>query len=283
MPPRLQIHDAQVSDYFTDCTEDSAKQLASLINACPPDSLDTIFNPIFQQLYLHSFNQIKPIDSLLHFLTSVANHIDSSVYDGGAEGRYGSTFRRASSGPETLAERLSQSLYETQWDFVSRVVTPDEEYDRKLSLEYYKSAAIYGTFLARAFVVRPDLFRDRLWREVEDVFVKGLFTEDSEPGIYVVIATLLLGAGKDIRAYLDDGHVGKGKSWVWYDDKRFRDEDTWGWTDIAAALEGMHIPDTLPGYVTNSFRLAKDVIRRGQDNEVNWDSNTLAHEGFPWV
>ncbi|KAF8635565.1 hypothetical protein AX15_000215 [Amanita polypyramis BW_CC] len=284
-PPSLQIYDAQVANCFASRDAGSARQLASLVNSCTTESLETVVQPVLDHLYLLSSSKIAEIDALLQYLSLVASNIESGLQGGTKSASYRSTDLRPSSGPGILAERLSHSLHEKLWEHTSRDVTPQPDNDKNLEIEYYQHAAVYGTILARGFATQPSLFRGPLWREVEDVFVKALFSEEPEPGVYVVVAALLLGAGPEIKAYLTtEGHVGQGKDWLWYDDVRTRKGETWGWSDIIAALEvqpGM-IGERLPDYVKSSFGLAKDIMGGGQIAEASWDSSILAQRVFPW-
>ena len=283
--PSLQIYDAQVANCFASRDANSARQLASLINACTLDSLETVVRPILDHFYLLSSSKIEDIDALLQYLTLAASNIEPTLQGATKSTSYRSTDLRPSTGPAILAEWLSHSLYEKLWDHTSRAVTPNSDDDKNIGIEHYQDAAVYGTILARGFATQQALFREPLWREVEDVFVKAFFTEEPEPDIYVVVTALLLGAGPEIKTYLTmEGHIGQGKDWLWYDDVRTRKEETWGWPDVVAALAAQPgiLEQRLPDYVKNSFGLAKETLGDGQIAGASWDSSILAQRAFPW-
>lgn len=295
-PPSLSLSTSDVSKYFAQLDADAAASLATLINGYSADTLDPILNTIIQQFLLASSAQPTQIDRLLSFLSLVASHIDSTLSHPGLEKldpdtRYKSTHLRPSTGPGILSERLSHNLHEAIWGHISRAYTPDPDTDRELPQRYYTDVAVNAAVLARAFATQPDIFRGTLWREVQDVFIKGLFSgPEPEPGVFIALSALILGAGQEVRQYLQIGdHVGRGKGWIWYDDKLKEDTQnaTWRWEDIVTALRTVPDPEIavrLPSFVSETFARAKTHV--GDDGELrgaSWDSEKLAKDAFGWA
>lgn len=288
--PQLSLPNTQISELFLQCTPQSSKSLADLITSqANHDGLDRVVVPTIQQLLLSSTAQPTHIDDLVSFLASTANGIDLSVSHPGQSTdahhkSYKSTILRPSRGADIVSERLSHTLYERLWCHTSRAVTPDEDVDKDIPNTYYIDTSILATVLARAFSTQTT-FRVSLWREIEDVFVKGLFSgSDQEPGTFIALAAILLGAGAEIRAYLQDGNMGHGRNWVWYDD--MSDEQVWGWNDIVSSLQKEPEPgfaSRLPGFVKTSFELCKQHVGEGNGEMKSWDSLILAREAFGWI
>ena len=203
------------------------------------------------------------------------------------EDPYATTQLRPSKGSGLIAERLSHKLYRSLWPHTSRCRTPDDEYDLELPKQYYVNASHDGAILARAFATQP-VFRPHLWREVEDTFVKGLFSNpDPELGVFVVLSALLLGAGAEIREYLSqEGSRGKGGEWLWYNDERTDPDREWNWSDVVEALRGLPDPEIsqrIPDYVKGSFEKAQLHVGDGSGELKSWNSERLARECFWWA
>ena len=286
--PQLSLPNSEIARAFSDLTDNSAQSLASLISRqTSPTSLDAVLNSTIQQLLLSSQAQRAEIDNQVSFLFSVASHLPESVSHTGRTqaSTYKTTAQRPSNGPELLVERLSHSLYEKLWEYSSRAVTPDEQMDKELPGTYYAEASVYSTVLARAFAINSAA-RDRLWRNVEDIFVKGLYSgPDPEPGAFVGLSALLLGAGAEIRAYMETNeNFGEGKNWVWYNDAK--NSERWGWEDVVKALGDQsrsEILSRLPNSVNTTFNAAIQHIGNGDHVTASWDSGKLATDAFNWV
>lgn len=277
---------AQISTCFSQPNSQSAASLATLVNRQSNTAdLDPILNTIINQFILSSFAQRSQIDSIISFLSSAANQIELSVAHPGhsPEDRYATTQLRASKGPGIVSEHLSHTLYRALWGHTSRARTPDEELDREHPKKYYADASTHATILARAFAIQPG-FRDHLWREVEDIFVKGLFSgPEQEPGVFIALSAVLLGAGAEIREYMAQGVKGKGMAWLWYDDVRTGADREWDWPSIVEALGNEPEPEISPSYVRATFERAKKHVCDSQGEMRSWDSQRLANEAFVWV
>lgn len=280
----------QISTFFSQRNSQSAVSLGSLVNRQSNlDTLDPILNTIINEFVLSSFSQRSQIDSLVSFLSSLATQIELSVVHPGhsLEDRYATTLLRPSNGPGIVSEHLSHALYRALWGHTSRARTPDEELDREHPKKYYADASIHATILARAFATQPG-FRDQLWREVEDMFVKGLFSgPEQEPGVFIALSAVLLGGGAEIREYMSqEGVKGKGMAWLWYDDVRTGADREWDWRGIVGALSNEPEPEIssrLPDYVKATLERAKVHVGDGQGEMRSWDSERLANEAFVWV
>ncbi len=120
------------------------------------------------------------------------------------------------------------------------------------------------------------------------MFVKGLFSgPEQEPGVFIALSTVLLGAGAEIREYMSqEGVKGKGMAWLWYDDVRTGADREWDWQSIVEALSDDSEPEMssrLPDYVRATFERAKKHVGDGQGEMKSWDSERLANEAFVWV
>ncbi|RDB27347.1 hypothetical protein Hypma_004325 [Hypsizygus marmoreus] len=280
---------AQVSKLFRQRDVDAAAILASLINSQPTlETLEPVLDDTIKELLHYSFTQREQIDSLVTFLHAVATQIKPSVSHPGHPplDLCPTMDMRPSNGPTVLAECLSHDLYESLWDRTSRDITPDDEYDRTRPKSYYFDASVHATVLARAFAMYP-IFRERLWREAEDVLVKGLLSgTEQEPGVFTALTALLLGAGEEIREFLSqEGIKGMGLEWVWYNNTRMWGDVAWGWTDLMMALKdepGETMAARLPSYIRASFEKAKKHIGDGSGSFPSWGSERLAKEAFGW-
>jgi len=287
-----------IASYFSQPNGDSATRLAALINQelgsagfqQNTAALDTLLSSITGQLALSSLAHRETIDDYVTFVSFTALQINSAathpgtIVKEGDESLYKIAPLHPASGPGILGEQLSKALFDSIWSATSRAVTPDVETDRDQSKEYYYKSSVQATILARAFALAESM-RSSLWRDVEDVLVKGLFSGDEqEPGVFVALAAILLGAGKEIKDYMGEEEKGKGQRWLWYDDVRTEAEARWGWKDVVEALKGQPGPamvDRLPEYVKDSFELAKRHVFDG--SEESWDSERLAAEAFKWA
>ncbi|KAF8889826.1 hypothetical protein BD779DRAFT_1706686 [Infundibulicybe gibba] len=270
----LSLPDNDISHHLSQRSEDSASSLAALIATASPDTLDSILETLIDRFLLFCSSDRPQIDAQITFLASVAQP-DEPVYQ--------FTLLRACSGPGVIAERLSQKLYGLLWEHTSRAATPDIKWDKRHPKKYYATVALNATVLARAFATQ-EAFRSVLWREVEDVIIKGLFSgEQQEPGVFIALTALFLGAGAEIREYLASGVQGNWMGWLWWDDVRTEDK-RWGWEDIAEAV--WKVPDPkmdsrLPDFAKINISVAKHHL--AQDEMSSLDSETLAHKVFCWV
>jgi len=287
---QISLADSQISKFYSQRNSESATSLASLINRQPSsDKLGSVLDDTINHLFLSSFAQRPHIDVLVSFLSSVARQIEAAISHPGytVDKPYKTTVLRPSNGPGIIPEHLSHALYRAIWGHTSRAYTPDEESDKELPKGYYRDASVYATILARAFATQP-LFRSSLWREVGDAFVKGLFSgPEQEPGVFVVLTTLILGAGAEIREYiLQEERAGKGMAWLWYNDIRTAADEEWGWQDIVEALSKEPLTgmaSRLPGYVKASLERAQRHVSDGGSPLKSWDSEMLAKDAFAWV
>lgn len=286
--PQLSLPNIQISELFRQRTPQSSNSLADLITSQTNlDDLDRVVVPIIQQLLLSSAAQRTQIDELVSFLAFTANciHLSASHPGQPTNAHYKSTVLRPSRGVNIISERLSHTLHERLWCHISCAVTPDEDVDKDIPNTYYIDTSILATVLARAFSTQSTLHVS-LWREIEDILVKGLFSgSDQEPGTFITLAAVLLGAGAEIRAYLNDGNVGYGRNWVWYDNVR-SNEQVWGWSDIVSSLQKEPEPglaSRLPGFVRTSFEFCKQHVGEGNGEMKSWDSLILAREAFGWI
>ncbi|KAF9443139.1 hypothetical protein P691DRAFT_809411 [Macrolepiota fuliginosa MF-IS2] len=286
-----------VASLFANPNGDSATKLAALINKNlgsegfkqSTASLDALLSSITNQLNLSSFAHRETIDDYVNFVAFTSLQINNqathpgTILKEGEQPLYRVAPLHPASGPGILGQNLAKTMFDSLWDATSRAVTPDVDTDRDQPKEYYYKASIYATVLARAFAL-AESFRDSLWRDVEDVLVKGLFSGDEqEPGVFVALTAILLGAGKEIEAYLNGEDKGQGKNWLWYDDVRTESDSTWGWKDVVGALKsqpGPEMMDRLPEYVKDNIELAKKHVASG---EGSWDSKRLASEAFRWA
>lgn len=109
------------------------------------------------------------------------------------------TYVLEAAGGDLLIKHLTHQLWNELYGPTSRVYTPDVELDQRTGgRRYYRSALVHSALLARAFSLQPS-FRPRLWRTIEEVLVKGIFSgTQQEPGNFVVTAVLIYGAGNAI-------------------------------------------------------------------------------------
>lgn len=291
-------HHRDIASHFSQPNGDSATRLTALINQelgsegfkQSTASLDDLLSSITNQLALSSLAHRETIDDYVTFVSFAALQINSAATHPGTlvkegdEHLYKIAPLHPASGPDILGEHLSKALFDSMWGTTSRAVTPDEETDRDQSKEYYYKSSVQATILARAFALAESM-RGLLWRNIEDILVKGLFSGDEqEPGVFVVLAAIFLGAGKEIKDYMGDEKKGKGRDWLWYDDVTTEADARWGWKDVVEALKSQPGPamvDRLPGYVKGSFELAKKHVLEG--SEEDWDSEKLAAEAFKWA
>ncbi|KAF8889793.1 hypothetical protein BD779DRAFT_1469547 [Infundibulicybe gibba] len=284
----LSLPDNAISHHLSQRSEDSASSLAALIATASPDTLDSVLETLIDRFLLFCSSDRPRIDAQIAFLASVARQLPPSLTHPGEvaqpdEPVYRFTLLRACSGPGVIAERLSQKLYGLLWEHTSRAATPDVKLDRRHRKTYYATVALNATVLARAFATQ-EAFRPVLWREMEDVIIKGLFSgEQQEPGVFIALTALFLGAGAEIREYLASGVQGNGMGWLWWDDVRTEDK-RWGWEDIAEAV--WKVPDPkmdfrLPDFAKINISVAKHHL--AQDEMSSLDSETLARKVFCWV
>lgn len=287
-----------IASYFSQPNGDSANRLAALINQelgsedfkQNTTALDHLLSSIASQLALSSLAHRETIDDYVTFVSFAALQINSAathpgtIVKEGDEQLYRIAPLHPASGPDILGEHLSKALFDSIWKATSRAVTPDEENDREHSKEYYYKASVQATILARAFALAESM-RGPLWRDVEDILIKGLFSGDEqEPGVFVALAAIFLGAGKEIKDYMGEEKKGKGRDWLWYDDIKTKPDVAWGWKDVVEALKSQPGPamvDRLPEYVKGSFELAKKHVAGG--SEEDWESERLAAEAFNWA
>ena len=246
---------------------------------------------------LLAFNKPSDIDSLVEFYGSVAVKIDTSLEHPGnqidgqplrSETRPKHTYVLPAKGGDLLAEHLTCQLWDELWGPTSRVFTPNPEFDRKEGgRDYYRSAVIHSSLLARAFSLQPS-FRARLWRVVEEVLIKCLFSGTmQEPGNFVVTAALIYGAGNAIREWLST-HSGTGKDWYQWDDVRKQPDAVWGWSDIVAALENAdslvdpEFETAVPTQAMTLFKGLKDYVGDGKTELQDWSAEKLA-ASYAWA
>ncbi|EKM83261.1 hypothetical protein AGABI1DRAFT_111700 [Agaricus bisporus var. burnettii JB137-S8] len=290
---------ADVPTAFASLNNDSAGKLAALINKDigsdgfkqSTASLDALLSTISKQVILSSLGHRETIDDYITFTTFVALQINNeAVHTGtilgeGEKPPYKTAVVLPASGPAILGESLAKNLYDEMWSATSRAYTPLDQDDRNKSQEYYYTTSIHATILARAFAL-ADTFRDSLWRDVEDLLVKGLFSGDEqEPGIFIALTAILLGAGKEIKEYIGDEKKGSGKRWLWYDNVRTVPDERWGWKDVVEALKqqpGPLMAGRLPDFVKDDLELVKKHVGDGQVGE-SWDSEKLAKDAFNWA
>lgn len=296
-PPSIALHQ-DVASLFAAHTSDSATKLAALINqeigseGYKPGtaSLDALLSSIMNQLLLSSLGHRETIDDYVTFVSFAALQINNeathpgTILKEGDERPYKVAPLHPASGPGIFGEHLSKALFDALWGATSRAYTADENGDRELPKEYYYKTSVQSTVLARAFAL-PETFRDSLWRDVEDIFVKGLFSGDEqEPGVFIALTAILLGAGEEIEEYMGGEQKGKGKAWLWYDDVRTEPDARWGWRDVVEALKnqpGPRMADRLPEYVKDNIELAKKHVIDG--TKESWDSEKIASEAFKWA
>lgn len=296
-PPSLDLYLGLPSIFaYPSC--ESAGKLAALINKDietelkgTPASLDALLSTISKQLLLSSFGHRESIDDYVNLMVFTALLINSKpvdagiVADEGGRNPHKPTILYPTSGPALLGKNLAYVLSDELRIATSRSRTPVEEWDRAKPLEYYYKAMIHATVLARAFAL-TDIFRDLLWSNIEDIFVKGLFSGDEpEPGIFIVLASILLGAGKEIEEYMGDEDEGGGKSWSGHDNAGAKCDESRCWKDVIKALKWkfeQRMPDRLPEYVKDSMKLAKIHVKDGNP-ACSWDSKRLALEAFNWA
>jgi hypothetical protein len=253
-------------------------------------SLDTLLSSINEQLALSSLAHRETIDEYVNFVYFTALQINNQVTHIGTIRKndqppmYKVAPLHPASGPAILGENLAKTIYDRVWSFTSRACTPDVDDDREESKEYYFMTSVHATILARGFAL-SESFRDSLWRVIEDIFVKALFSGDEqEPGVFVALTAILLGAGQEIKDYIGEELKGQGKNWLWYDDVRTESDAKWGWKDVVEALRhqpGPAMIDRVPEYVKDNVELVKKHV--DSDLEESWDSERLAAEAFRWA
>jgi hypothetical protein len=299
LPPSSIALYADVPTAFASLTNDSAEKLAALINKDigsegfrqSTASLDALLSTISKQIILSSLGHRETIDDYITFTGFVALQINNeavhigTILGGGEKPPYKTAVVLPASGPAILGENLAKSLFDELWSVTSRAYTPSDDPDRDKSQEYYYTTSIYATILARTFAL-ADIFRDSLWRDIEDIFVKGLFSGDEqEPGIFIALTAILLGAGKEIQEYMGGEKKGNGKSWLWYNDVRTEPDKRWGWKDVVEALKQQPEPvmaGRLPDFVKDDLELAKKHVGEMQVDD-SWDSEKLAQDAFKWA
>ncbi|KXN82698.1 hypothetical protein AN958_02263 [Leucoagaricus sp. SymC.cos] len=290
----------QVPSLFANPNGDSANALAALINKeigsdgfkQSTGNLDKLLSSISEQLILSSISHRETIDEYLNFVFFSALQINGeathtgTIRKDGEPPLYKVAPLHPASGPAIFGENLAKTLYDSLWSSFSRAVTPDVDNDRDQSKEYYYMTAIRATILARGFAL-SESFRNSLWRVIEDILVKALFSGDEqEPGAFVALTALILGAGQEIKDYLKHGNKGKGKNWLWYDDVRTESDAKWGWKEVVDVLKhqpGPGMIDRLPEYVKGNVELAKKHAMNTNSLEESWDSERLAAEAFKWA
>ncbi|KAF5349669.1 hypothetical protein D9756_008868 [Leucocoprinus leucothites] len=295
--PSIALHQS-VPVLFANPNGDSANQLAALINAeigsdgfkQSTASLDALLSSITSQLLLSSLAHRETIDEYVNFVLFTALQIKNEATHLGSIRKddepplYRIAPLHPASGPAILGENLAKTIYDSIWSATSRAVTPDVEHDRDQSKEYYYMTSVRATILARSFAL-SESFRDSLWRDIEDILVKSLFSGDEqEPGSFIALTALLLGAGKEIKDYMGEEMKGQGKAWLWYDDVRTESNAKWGWKDVVESVKhqpGPEMIDRLPEYVKDNVELAKKHV--GGVVEESWDSERLAAEAFGWA
>lgn len=297
-PSSIALYD-DVPTAFASLTNDSAEKLAALINKDigsegfkqSTASLDALLSTISKQITLSSLGHRETIDDYVTFTNFIALQINNeavhvgTILEGGEKPPYKAAVLLPTSGPAILGENLAKTLFDGLWSATSRAVTPSDGQDRSKSQEYYYTTSIHATILARAFAL-ADTFRDSLWKDIEDIFVKGLFSGDEqEPGIFIALTAIVLGAGTEVQEYMGAEAKGHGKSWLWYDDVRREPNERWGWKDVVEALKqqpGPVMAGRLPDFVTDNLELAKKHVMAGQVGD-SWDSEKLAQDAFKWA
>ena len=288
-----------ISALFENPNGDSGNELAALINQeigmesfkRSTASQLTILSSITQQLVDSSLAHRETIDDFVTFVSFASLQINSKPTPIGSIRKDDEpplskiAPLHPVSGPTIVGENLAEKISDTVRDATSRAVTPDDSRDRSLSKRYYRTVSVQTTILARAFAL-SESFRGPLWSVIEDILIKGLFSGDhQEPGAFIALAALMLGAGKEIKEYMDGGKKGQGKAWLWYDDVRTEAEAKWEWKDVVEAFKhqpGQGMNDRLPDYVKNTLELAQRYVEGGLIEE-SWDSERLAEEGFDWA
>jgi hypothetical protein len=92
---------------------------------------------------------------------------------------------------------------------------------------------------------------DALWAAMQDVFIKGLFTEDPEIGAWYAAGILVLTCSETMRKKEAGGGGidGKGKDWLWYNNEIQEKDVQWGWRDLEeAVLETESLPRDRTGH-----------------------------------
>jgi len=287
-----------ISALFANPNGDSGNELAGLINQeIGPESFKqssasqvSLLSSITQQLVKSSLAHREIIDDYVTFVSFAALQINSKPTPIGSIRKDDEpplskvAPLHPVSGPAILGENIAEKISGSVWGATSRAAAPNADRDRSLSKEYYRTVSVQMTILARAFAL-SESFRGSLWPVIEDIFVKGLFSGDSqEPGSFIALAALMLGAGKEIREYMEGGKKGRGKSWSWSDNVRTEAEARWEWKDVVEAFKhqpGQEMNDRLPGYVKNTLELAQKYVEGGLMEE-SWDSERLTEEAFNW-
>ncbi len=220
------------------------------------------------------------LTSLVACISDVARQLETSLKHPGhpkSGGRKTVEFRLVE-GPAVLGEAISVTISGRLWDHISRAVTPEDGRDCGLSKAYFKKTAILAILLAKLFASVPS-FRPCLWREVEDILIKGLFSgPDPEPGAFVAVTALIALSTTQIEEYLsEEGHVGQGKDWVWYNNIRAEDE-SWSWAEVVEGVQNAKIAPLLMGDVGKTFQFAKNILD-GKMEDSDWE----LVEVFPWL
>jgi hypothetical protein len=162
------------------------------------------------------------VDSLIEFYGNTAAKLHSSLSHPGNQAgvkppaeqtRPIQTHVLDAAGGDLLVEHLAHQLWNELYGPTSRVYTPNVELDQRTGgRRYYRSAFVQSALLARAFSLQPS-FRPRLWRTVEEVLVKGIFSgTQQELGNFIVTAVLIYGTGSAIREWMKN-NSGQGKEW----------------------------------------------------------------------
>ena len=272
-----------------------APGLAKLLNEQQPNSSDlfTLLKVSVQRTLLAANDNPAEIDSIVDFYAQTASKLDKSLTHKGNEQvlpprssqpRPKNLPVRECSGRDLLAEHLGVQLFHELWNPTCRMYTPHPELDENKGRDYYRSAFVYSALLARAFSLQPS-FRQRLWRTVEEVLIKGIFSGTmQEPGNFLVTSVVLYGAGSGVKAQ----NRGKGKDWYQYTDTLNEPDATWGWFDIVSTLmdvESLIEPGfdrPLPEKVLTAFKGLREYIGDGRAELKDMSSKELWAK-FNWV
>ena len=101
---------------------------------------------------------------------------------------------------------------------------------------------------------------EELWKVIQDVFIKGLFSEDPEVGAWYAAGILILTCSDALQK---QGIMGKGKGWFFCDNKLDKPDATWSWNDLRqAVLATEHLPRdmTRTGYTDEEYRTRKNLV-----------------------
>jgi hypothetical protein len=248
-------------------------------------------------IILLASNQPSDIDSLIEFYGNVAAKLPDSLWHPGnqkdvrplrEQTRPKQTHVLLAQGGDLLVEHLAHQLWNQLHGPTSRVYTPNADYDKnEYGKSYYRPAFVHSAVLARAFSLQPS-FRDRLWRVLEEVLIKCLFSgTQQEPGNFVVTAVLIYGAGDAIRAWLSN-NSGRGKDWYQWHDVLNKPDEVWGWSDIVAAFQDVdslvepEFEAAVPGPAMGLFKGLKDYVGDGKSEMRDWSAEQLA-SSYAWI